>query len=441
MHRLLQIVAFEVLLIAPIHCVLGQRCSVLRLNVDGVIHPVTVGMVDKAISQAHQQNCDVLIIRLNTPGGFSEATRNVTEKLLASRVPVVTWVGPGGARAASAGFFILEASDVAAMAPGTNAGAAHPVLLVGTPDPTLAKKLENDAAASLRSLAERRGRNPSLAEKAVLESRSFTDKEAIGSSLIDLVAVDFNDLLRQLNGREVKRYDGSRTTLHVREANVLEYQPTLSQRVQTVTADPNIALGLLLLGGLLLYVEISTPGLILPGVAGAILVLVGLSAFSVLPVTWTGTLLMVLAVLLFILEAKVASHGVLGLGGLVAMVLGATLLIDSPLPALRIHPSAAFGLTVPFGLILLFLVTLVIRARRGRVQSGVEAFVGQLAEAITELSPKGQVLFQGDVWNASTTVSVKPGAPVRIVSVHGLELDVEPVTTEVPKMSGAATGT
>lgn len=404
-----------------------QHSTVLQVNLEGVIHPVTVDILDQAIRQAGRDGHAALLLRLNTPGGFLEATRAATEKLLSSPVPVIVWVGPSGARAASAGFFLLQAADVAAMAPGTNTGAAHPVMLAGAADPALMKKVENDAAASLRSVVERRGRNAAAAEKAVLESRSFTDREALAQSLIDVVAGDPADLFRQLGGREIRRFDGRTTRLHLPHARVVHYEPTISQRVQLALSDPNLALGAVLLGALLLYVEISTPGVILPGVAGAILLLLGLSALSVLPVTWTGAGLLALALVLFALEIKIVSHGVLGAGGLIAMALGATLLIDSPLPEMRIQPVAAIGMTLPFALILLFLVTLVVQARNRRVQTGVETFAGQVAQSLTEIAPEGKVLFHGEIWDAEASVPIGRDAPVRVVSVHGLKLQVEPV--------------
>lgn len=432
MHGLLPALAFGLLLVAPCARLQGQRPAVLSVTIDGVIHPVTADILASAIAQAQTQHYQLIIIRLNTPGGFLDATRTITETLLASPVPVATWVGPAGARAASAGFFVLEASDIAVMAPGTRTGAAHPVMLVGTPDPVLLKKIENDTAASLRSVVARRGRNPEMAEKAVLESRSFTDSEAQSFALIDFVATDWNDLLQRLNGRELKRFDGTTLTLRLPHAGTVVYEPTLSQCAQLLTADPNLALGLLLLGGLLLYIEFSSPGLILPGVAGAILVLLGLSALSVLPVTWSGILLVGLAMVLFVLEVKITSHGVLAGGGLIAMVLGATLLVDSPVPELRIHLSTALSLAVPFAMIFLTLITLVIRVRRTRVQAGAESFVGQHAEALTALSPAGQVLFHGEVWNARATDGVEAGTPVRVISRQGLELEVEPAGPRVP---------
>ncbi len=252
--------------------------KVVAVNVNGIIHPVTVEIVSRAIDQAKRENADAVLVRINTPGGLMDAMRETVEKIVASPVPVITYITPSGGRGASAGFFILEAGDVAAMAPGTNTGAAHPVLMSGQMDPEMKRKVENDASASLRSLAQKRGRNSALAEKAVLESKSFTEKEALDDHLIERIARDEQDLFAQLDGLEVVRFDGRKQTLRLAGAEVILYQPNLRERIISAVADPNIALILIVLGALGIYAEFSAPGLIAPGVAGAISVLLGLSA-------------------------------------------------------------------------------------------------------------------------------------------------------------------
>src|SRR6185436_14029628 len=269
----------------------------------------------------------LVLIRLNTPGGLMDAMRESIQKIIASPVPVVTYVTPSGGRAASAGFFLLEAGDLAAMAPGTNTGAAHPVLIGAQRDPVMKQKVENDAAASLRSLTAKRGRNSDLAQKAVLESKSFTEKEALDSQLIELIASNENDLMRQLDNREVSRFDGRKQTLHLSGFEIVNYEKSMRERVLSSISNPNIAIILLVLGVLGIYVEFSSPGLIFPGVAGAILALLGLTALSMLPINWLGAALLLLAFAFFVLEAKYTSHGVLAAGGAVAMILGAVLLI------------------------------------------------------------------------------------------------------------------
>lgn len=420
------------LLITLFGLLLAEVClaapKVIAVDIDGVVHPVTAEIIGRAIEQAKLERAEILLIRLNTPGGLADATRQIIEKMVASPVPVVTFVTPSGGRAASAGFFILEASDVAAMAAGTNTGAAAPVLLGQEMDPVMRQKVQNDAAASVRSMATKRGRNSALAEKAVLESKSFTEKEALDNKLIDLIATDEADLYRQLNGREVVRFDGRKQVLRLEGVTVVNYQKTWREQIVSAIADPNLALVLLVLGALGIYVEFSSPGLIVPGVAGAILVLLGLSALSVLPINWVGVALLLLAVALFILEAKFASHGILGVGGTVSMILGALLLVDSPLPELRIHLSTAVGLALPFAIITTFLVSLVIRARANKVVTGAQGMLDEVGVAHTALAPGGKVFVHGEYWDAVSSAPVEAGARVRVTDIQGLTLKVEPVS-------------
>jgi membrane-bound serine protease (ClpP class) len=421
---------FASLVFALLACLPAQAARVVAVSVDGVVHPVTLEIVSHALDQARQQEASLLLIRLNTPGGLMEATRQIVERLVASPVPVVTYVAPSGGRAASAGFFLLEAGDIAAMAPGTNTGAASPVLLIGGQmDAVMRRKVENDAAASIRSLVSKRGRNAELAEKTVLEARSFTDGEALANRLIELVARDQDDLLRQLDGREVTRFDGRKQTLRIAGASVAEYRPTMRESIMSAVSDPNIAFILLILGALGLYVEFSHPGLIVPGVAGAILALLGLSALSVLPISAGGVALLVLALVLFALEAKFASHGILGGGGAVAMVLGALLLVEGP-PELRIRLSTAVAVTLPFAAITIFLLTLVVRARANKVITGAAGMLGAIGVARTPLQPAGKVFVRGEYWDAESPCPVAEGAAVRIVAVEGMKLRVNPFQQE-----------
>ena len=315
---------------------LAAAPRVIAVDVDGMVHPITAEIVGHALARARDENASLVLVRLNTPGGLMDAMRATIEKILSSGIPVVTYVAPSGGRAASAGFFLLEAGDVAAMAPGTATGAAHPVLLGAEMDPVMKQKVENDAAAYLRSICSKRGRNSTLAETAVRESKSFTEREALDQHLVDLVAADERQLLAALDGRVVTRVDGSSVTLHTAGAQVEVYQKSLREKILAGVADPNIALVLLVIGALGIYVEFSSPGLIVPGVAGTIMALLGLSAISVLPINWLGAALLLLAFAFFVLEAKYTSHGVLAVGGAVAMILGAVLLIDSPVPEMRI---------------------------------------------------------------------------------------------------------
>jgi membrane-bound serine protease (ClpP class) len=409
--------------------------KVLAVDVDGMIHPVTAEILSRAIQQAKQEDCVLLLVRLNTPGGLMDAMRESIEELIAAPMPVVTFVAPSGARAASAGFFILEAGDVAAMAPGTNTGAAHPVLMGGEMDAVMKQKVENDAAASLRSIVGKRGRNSALAEKAIRESQSFTDKEALDNHLIELAANDGRDLLDKLDGREVTRLNGTRVVLHTRGAGIEIYEKNLREKIISAIADPNLALVMLVLGALGIYVEFTSPGTIVPGILGAIMALLGLSALSVLPINWLGAALLLLAFALFILEAKFATHGILGAGGALSMVLGAVMLIDSPVPEMRIHLSTAVALALPFSLITMGLLSLVLRARHNKVVTGSEGMIGEIGTAVTPLAPEGRIFVRGEYWNAVAPAQVAAGGRVRVVAIDRLKLTVEPM----PPLNGAST--
>jgi len=397
---------------------------VVAVSITGEIHPITVEIVGHAIEQAQSENAALLLVRINTPGGLLEATREIIQKLDASPVPVVTYVEPSGARGASAGFFVLEAGDVAAMAPGTNTGASSPVMMVGQMDQVMRNKVENDAAAMLRSMMSRRGRASEVGEQTIRQAKSFTEKEALEQKLIELIANSEQQLFQQLDGREITRWDGRKLTLHLAGATVTETQRTLRERVIVAIADPNIGFILMVLGVLGIYVEFTSPGLIFPGIAGAILALLGLSSLSILPINWAGVGLLVLSLALFVLEAKFASHGMLGIGGTISMVLGALLLVNGP-PDMRIHLSTALAVALPFAAITMFLVSMVIKARRNKVLTGAEGMIGEIGIAQTALELEGQVLVRGEYWDAVARSNIPAGGQVRVSGVAGLKLQVE----------------
>ncbi|HTA42686.1 MAG TPA: nodulation protein NfeD [Bryobacteraceae bacterium] len=400
---------------------------VIQVDIDGIVHPVTVSVVKSAIAEAQREHADALLIRLSTPGGFMDATREIIEEIFHSPVPVIMWTGPSGARAASAGFFLLESGDVAVMAPGTNTGASHPVLATGGEmDSVMKSKVENDAAALMRTIATHRMRNEQEAEKAVRQSVSWTDREALDQHLIDLIAPDPASLLHQLEGRQITRFDGRMQTLHFTSTDIEAYQPTLRQRVLLAIADPNIALLLLILGALGIYAEFSSPGLFAPGVIGAILVLLGLTALSVFPIDWLGAGLMILGLIFFVLEAKYPTHGILTVGGAICLTLGAVMLVDTNVPEMRVRWSTAIGIAVPFALITSFLFSIALRARHNKVVTGVEGMIGQTGVAVGELDPAGTILVSGEYWSARTTGHVSASDPVRITGIDGLTLQVEP---------------
>jgi membrane-bound serine protease (ClpP class) len=401
--------------------------KVIAVDVDGIVHRITVEIVAGAIAQARAENASLVLVRLNTPGGLMDAMRETIEEMLVSPVPVVTYVAPSGGRAASAGFFLLEAGEIAAMAPGTNTGAAHPVAMTGEMDAVMSQKVENDAAAYIRSISAKRGRNSELAETTVRQSKSYTEREALDQHLVDLIAANDGQLLAALDGRTVTRFDGRVQTLHTAGATEEVYEKTLRQKIVSAIADPNIALVLLVIGALAIYVEFNSPGLIAPGVVGAILVLLGLSAISVLPINWLGAALLLLAFTLFALEAKFAAHGVLAVGGATSMVLGAVMLVDSPVPEMRVHWGTAIALALPFAAITTMLLSLAVRARRGKVETGSEGMIGQTGAAITELAPEGKVFVHGEYWDAVSLRPAAAGSRIRVTAIDRLRLTVEPV--------------
>ena len=401
------------------------------MDVTGIIHPVTVEVISSALDRAEAQQADAVIVRLSTPGGLLDSTREIVERVLRSKIPVIMWVGPAGARAASAGFFLLEAGDIAAMASGTNTGASHPVSGTGADlESEMNRKVENDTAALMRSIAGHRGRNVDAAEKTVRSSVSYTDKEALDQHLIDVIAADPAALLRALDGREITRFDGAKQTLHFESTVVESFEPTLRQRILSAIADPNIALLLLVLGALGIYAEFSSPGMVLPGVMGAITLLLGLAAMALFPIAWLGAALMIMGLAFFVLEAKFATHGVLTVGGAVALLLGALMLIDTDDPALRIRLGMALAVTIPFALITSFLFSIAVRARRNKVVTGMPAMTGSYGVAVDELNLSGRVMVRGEYWNAVASARVAPAERVRVTEAEGLTLKVEPLLNE-----------
>jgi membrane-bound serine protease (ClpP class) len=421
--RFLPVAAF--VLLAMTLPAVGQ---ILRLHIDGTIQPIAAERVLRAVDEAQARHAAVLLIEINTPGGLLDSTREIIGKIEVSAVPVVIFVGPSGARAASAGFFILESADVAAMANGTNTGAAHPVMMGGgTMDDVMKAKVENDSAAFLRSYVSRRGHNAEEAEKAVRQSISWTEKEALDLHLIDLTARDEADLLKQLDGRTIKRFDGSTMVLHVANLPVEELPASLRQKVLGWLMDPNIAFLVLAIGCLSLYAEFNHPGAIIPGVVGVIFILLTLFALNLLPTRYASLMLIALAFVLFALEAKFVSHGILTAGGIVSLTIGGLLLVDGPIPEMRVRLLTALAVSLPFGLITAFLMSIAWRARRNKVTTGSQGIIGELGVACTDLAPSGKVFVHGELWNAHSAKPLLSGSPVRVVAIAQLELEVEPV--------------
>ena len=404
----------------------AANASIVRVPVDDVIHPISAEFIGRGIDEAAKTHAELVLIELRTPGGLEDSMREIVQKILKSPVPVAVYVAPAGSRAASAGFFILEAADIAAMAPGTNTGAAHPVLLGEKMDDVMKMKLENDAAALMRSVVQKRQRNVAVAESAVRESKSFSDQEALAQKLIDVIAPDVPSLLKAIDGRSIARFDGTHIVLRTAGKPVVEYEMSVKEKILAAILNPNIVFLLLVVGGLALFAEFNHPGAVVPGVVGLICILLAAFALDILPTRFAALALLLAAFALFALEAKFASHGVLGIGGVVCMVLGGLLLIDSPIPEMRVRLGTALAVSIPIGFITVFLMTLVLRARKTRVVTGQEGMVGEIGVARTTLEPEGKVFVHGELWNAIAKTPVAEGARVRVKSVEGLHVTVEP---------------
>ena len=427
MRAWLSLIAGLVLLLAPRP--LAQGPVVYTAEVDGIIQPVVAEYLRGAIAQADTAGAALLVITLRTPGGLLDTTRDINTAIIGAKTPVAVWVGPSGSRAASAGFIITMAADVAAMAPGTHIGAAHPVSGDGSQmDETMAKKAASDTASYGRTLAQARKRNAVLIEQAVIDSRSFTEQEAVGAQppLIDVVAADVDELLSKLDGRTILRFDGSSVTLQLTGATRRAVEMTWAQRVLSAIAHPQIAYLLLTLGMLGLTVEFWNPGAIFPGVAGGICLLLAFFALQVLPVSYAGVLLILLGLVLLVLEVIVTSFGVLAAGGILALFFGSLMLIDSPLPELQIGLGMIVPITLTLSGIILFLVHLGVKAQKQRSVTGASGMVDEVGQALTSIEPGGvgRVQTHGEIWTATAAEPIAAGERVRVVDVKGLLLTV-----------------
>lgn len=405
----------------------AQQPLVEKFILDDTIQPVSAGQLDRAIARANTANAAALLIQMDTPGGLVDSMRSMAGAILTSRVPVIIYIAPAGARAGSAGFFLLEAADIAAMAPGTNAGAAHVVFEFGKPDATMTQKVENDAEAFLRSYVTKRNRNFDAALAAVQSSHSYTAEEALNQHLIDAIASSDTQLLNELNGREITRLDGSKQTLHLAGARIEVLSPTVRESLLGWLINPNIALLMLVGGALLIYLEFNTPGTIVPGALGTLMVLLAIFGLNLLPIRYTAVMLLIAALVLFLLEAKVGGHGALAIAGIVCLTFGMLTLIAAPIPELAVNPWVALGLSAAFGGITVFLVRLAVRARRMKTRLGVDALIGQAASAMEPLNPQGHVLVEGEIWLAVATQAVAAGTPLRVVGHDRYLLRVAPV--------------
>ncbi|MDR3744848.1 MAG: nodulation protein NfeD [Acidobacteriaceae bacterium] len=433
LHSLITLVVLAGLL--PV-CASAQRPSssplVVKLTIHDTIQPITADYLKRGLDDAASRHAEAVLVSLGTPGGLLSSTREMVAAIEASPVPVIVFIEPAGNRAGSAGFFLLESADVAAMAPGTNAGAAHPILEGMTMDPVLKQKMENDAAAFLRSYVTVRGRDAASAEDAVRNSKSYSEAEALKLHLIDTVAPDDDALLATLNGRTIKRFNGASQTLHFSHAELVAMPPSTRERLLTRLTSPDLDVLLLLCGGLLIYLEFNVPGTIVPGALGTLMVLLAIFGLNLLPVQHTAVLLLFAALALMVLEAKFASHGVLGVVGVLCLVFGLATLVNGPTPEMRVHFGVAAGAGVGFGVITFGLAWIAFKARRAKRLTGAQAMLDQVAIAITPIAPVGelplgQVEVRGEFWKAALPAGTSPvpaGTELIVRAVDGLTLTV-----------------
>jgi len=410
---------------------------VLELSLDGEVEPILATYIDEGLADAARRHAALALITMDTPGGLSDSMKDMIQHILASPVPVAVYVSPTGARGASAGFYILLSADIAAMAPGTHAGAASPIIAIGgfpqQIDEVFRRKINQDAMAFLRSFTVQRKRNPELAEKAITESRAFTEKEALDAKMIDLVVNTTEDLLRQLDGRTITRFDGTQVTLALKNASRAAFELSARQKFLARIVEPDVFFVLLILGVLGLYTEFTHPGVIAPGVIGGICLILALYAMHFLPVNLAGLFLIGLSLAFFILEAKAPSHGVLAFGGVVSMFLGAIFLIRSPLTSGGVSIGVALAGTLPFAVLAVVLMRLVLRSRQWKTATGKEELIGSQGVAVEPLTAgaEGMVRVHGELWRAESSSPVQEGEPVRILRVEGLKLYVEPANVAV----------
>ena len=396
------------------------QAAVWKITVDAPIHPVTSEYIRHSLDRAEAESAELLILVLNTPGGLDSSMREIIERVLKARIPVAAYVSPSGGRAASAGFFIGVACDLFVMSPGTSTGAAHPVGISISGqgmDETMTEKVVQDAASYIKTLAEKRGRNIKMAEDAVRRSLSYTETEALRGGLIDLVAKDVPDLLAQLEGKKIKRFDGRETVLTLRGLSVRDIPLSGRQKFLLTISNPNLAYLLLMIGLLGLYFEFANPGAVLPGVLGAISLLLAIFAFQILPINYVGLILILLAIVMFVLEVKVHSYGILSVGGLLSMIIGSLMLIEAPIPELRPGLRFIIPVALGFALIFIFLVSLVVRSHRARVQTGREGLLGETGLALTDLNLEGKVFVHGEHWKARAEEPIPKGSKVIISGV------------------------
>lgn len=411
--------------------------TVVSITIDGTINPATADFMHRAIGKATSENARCLLVHLNTPGGLLQSTRTIVGDMLGSEVPVIVYVSPAGSRAGSAGVFITLAAHVAAMAPGTNIGAAHPVLMEGKVDTVMNEKITNDAIAFIRTIAEKRGRNGLWAEDAVRKSVSLTETEALENKVIDLVATNTQDLLQKVDGRQVMLSSGN-TILHTSHARIETLEMSTSESLLNFLSNPDIMYVLLILGMLGILFELYNPGAILPGIIGVICLIFSFYAMSALPVNYAGLALIIFGVILFLLEIKITSHGLLAIGGIASLLLGSLMLVHTgpSFDVVKISKSVIFTSVALMSLFFIFIVGMGLKAQRARTVTGIEGLTGETGEALETLAPSGMVRVHGELWQAeSVGEKILQGERIRVARVVNLKLYVESIHHTVKKES------
>ncbi len=406
--------------------VVGIRGKVLELKINAPIHSITEEYIVRGIEYGNVNGFSLIVLKMDTPGGLDSSMRKIIKAIINSKVPIAVFVYPQGARAASAGFFILLSADIAVMAKGTNTGAAHPVSISGKGiDKTMGEKILNDASAYIKNLAIKRGRNEKLAELAVRKSKSYMDSEALRDKLIDFVVSDTKQLIEKINGKEIKRFNGKIEKINIEDKTIEHYDMSWRQRFLNTLANPSLAYMLLMFGLLGLYFEFNHPGGVVPGILGAIFLLLAAMAFQVLPINYTGLFLIILSIILFIAEIKVQGFGILGISGVISLILGSIILVDAPIKEMRMSLSFVLPLSIVLSAIFVLILILVIRTYKTKIKTGEEGIIGEIGEAVSNIKDRGKVFVHGEWWNAKSDELIKKGDRIIVVGKNGMVLRVK----------------
>ncbi len=431
-NRIVNNLYYGVIILFITKLLYGGENLIYVVKLDTAIQPISAQYVKDLINKANKEEASLMIIEINTPGGLGESTRTIIQTMLKSKVPIAVYVSPSGSRAASAGFFILMASDIAIMAPGTNTGAAHPIPLVDSSQDkseeltkTMMKKLESDAVAFMKSIVEKKGRNVDLALKAITESLSFSDQEALKNKIVEYVCKDVDEIIKKINGTKIKRFNNEETKIVLDNPKIKWIEMNWRQKFLSLLADPNITFILLGLAMLGIFFELSNPGLILPGIVGAVCLILFFFSVQILPINLAGIFFIILAMLLFILEAKIQSYGMLAIGGILSMIIGGLMLINAPPEEMKVSLSVLIPISIFLSIITVFLLTLAIRAHRMKPTTGDKGLIGKVGIAKTDIKKQGKVFVFGELWDAYSLEDISEGEEVLVERTEGLKLYVK----------------